>query len=299
MNQSTLQSLIKDWALWPNLCNSEPQAKHFTPLANGLTNENWLLHGNQQKYVLRLNANNAHALHLNRHAEWHIHQCICQYGLSQAYVFRQKNDIYWIRPFMEGDTLKEKIEQNTDFLEKSLLEKIAGKFKFLHSLPISRSWPEINHKQRIDHYWQQILRELDTQKANEKNVENHNTHLKLKEIRALLSADITYSNYSPRLCHMDGNSNNWIINESDIYLIDWEYAALANPLWDLAEFCLSCSLNKKQTQFFLQSYGIKNLESFEHAKKQMTYLSLLWFAVQKEISIDSLINKLQKLLPNS
>lgn len=289
MMQSTLQTLIKDWALWPNLCESKPQAKHFTPLKNGLTNENWLLQSSQQKYVLRLNANNAHALHLNRHAEWHIHNCISEHGLCKAYVFRQKNDIYWIRPFMEGDTLKEKIESNDDFLDNNLLEKIAGKFKFLHSIPTSKSWPEINHQKRINHYWQQIFKASGI---------SDTVHTKLKKLKESLSDCTTYSNYSPSLCHMDGNTNNWIIDKNDIYLIDWEYAALANPLWDLAEFCLSCSLNKKQTQFFLQNYGIKNLESFEHAKTQMTYLSLLWFAVQKEISTDSLIIKLENLLPD-
>lgn len=289
MMQSTLQTLIKDWALWPNLCESKPQAKHFTPLTNGLTNENWLLQGSQQKYVLRLNANNAHALHLNRHAEWHIHNCISEHGLCKAYVFRQQNDIYWIRPFMKGDTLKEKIESNAEFLDNDLLEKIAGKFKFLHSIPTSKSWPEINHQKRINHYWQQIFKASGI---------SDTVHTKLNKLKESLSTCTTYSNYTPSLCHMDGNTNNWIIDKNDIYLIDWEYAALANPLWDLAEFCLSCSLNKKQTQFFLQNYGIKNLESFEHAKTQMTYLSLLWFAVQKEISTDSLIIKLENLLPD-
>jgi len=286
MNESTLQKLIKDWALWPNLCESEPQAKHFTPLENGLTNENWLFHINNKKYVLRLNANNAHALHLNRHAEWHIHQCISQYNLCQPYIFRQKNDIYWMRPFMEGHTLKENMEKSHNFLDESLLEKMAAKFKFLHSLPTSSSWPEINHKKRTEHYWNQILKPLD-EKSGLK-------HALIKQQKSFDNKTV-YTSYVPTLCHMDANTNNWIIDGKDIYLIDWEYAALGNPLWDLAEFCLSCKLNQKQTHAFLKSYGIKNLTAFEHAKKQMMYLSLLWFAVQKEISHEELIGKLEQL----
>ena len=286
MNESTLHKLIKDWALWPSLCESEPQAKHFSPLKNGLTNENWLLHINNKKYVLRLNASNAHALHLNRHAEWHIHQHISQYDLCQPYIFRQKSDIYWMRAFMEGSTLKENIEKNTNFLDEARLEKIAAKFNFLHSLPISNNWPEINHKKRIEHYWNQIFRQLDSQADLKKT---------LIELRQSIDKKVIYTSYAPTLCHMDANANNWIIDGEKMHLIDWEYAALGNPLWDLAEFCLSCELDKTQTHSFLKSYGIKNLSAFEHAKKQMMYLSLLWFAVQKEISHDDLINQLSQL----
>ncbi|HVI45580.1 MAG TPA: choline kinase family protein [Chitinophaga sp.] len=56
-------------------------------------------------------------------------------------------------------------------------------------------------------------------------------------------------------CHNDPVPENFILDRRyRCYLIDWEYAGMNSPLWDLAAFSLELNLSVSQEQYMLQCY---------------------------------------------
>ncbi len=294
MTTLTIESVLQDWALWPNLCTSLPTLVNVTPLVDGLTNSNWLLevsgHDSTegvQQYVIRINATNNLALNLNRHSEWDMHQCISQYNICPAFLYRDPFDKYWIRPFLKTGTLANSLKENGNTITQDLLQKVAGQLQIIHNIPTSKVWPSIQYNELIEHYWQQIK-----EKQNPKNV---STVKSLLQVRSKLDLKLQDEAYTPCLCHMDPNPSNWILDVDKLHLIDWEYAAMGNRVWDLAVFCDTCDLSKTQIEYFLACYSGITPQQFNLASQQMTYLSLLWFYVQNHLTDAALLKKLLSL----
>ena len=57
-----------------------------------------------------------------------------------------------------------------------------------------------------------------------------------------------------RPCHIDPGPHNFIVAAGRHYLLDWEYAAMCEPLWDLAGLAIEGALNPDQEARMLQTY---------------------------------------------
>jgi thiamine kinase-like enzyme len=293
MSSEQIQKLLKDWRLWPGVCLEQPTLDNFSGLVKGLTNNNLLFTYKKNsiisKYVYRINAQNAKSLYLNRTAEWHIHQSISQFNICEPYIYRCPKNSYWVRRYIEGITVHETITASPQGLTDNLLKEVAVILKLTHNIPISNSWPKINFKQRTDHYWQQILKRLNN---NQLEIASNLNNLKIE-----LDIKLKSSGYSPRLCHMDPNPNNWIIGENKIHLIDWEYSAIGNPAWDLAIICDTFELTENQKEKFLRHYSssLVKQKQLDFAQLQMEYLSALWFCVQSITNTKNLVDGLLQI----
>lgn len=294
-SQALLKAL-QDWPQWPILNTHTPSNCKFAILEKGLTNENWLVtlpnsqptHNNNQQFVIRINASNAIALNLNREAEWHIQGKLAQAGIITPYLFRDKNDLYWIRPFVTGRTLANTLTNSKDnVLTNEILQQICEHLRAVHQTPTSDLMPSIIFQDRTNYYWQQILKKIGQHSKQTKD--------ELSRIKTILDDQLNQKTYNPRLCHMDPNTHNWILSTHTLELIDWEYAAIGNPAWDLATFCESAQLNQTQIESLLTNYSNINLEELQYASKQMQYLSTLWFAVQQNTAAPLLIEQLKSI----
>lgn len=87
------------------------------------------------------------------------------------------------------------------------------------------------------------------------------------------------------LCHIDSVYDNFLIGEKQVYLIDWEYAAMADPRVDIAMFCIYASYSKEMTDWFVEEY-------FEQPTKEdyliiyaymaaCAYLWVIWSEIKK------------------
>ena len=83
-------------------------------------------------------------------------------------------------------------------------------------------------------------------------------------------------------CHNDPLCENWMLqNNGKMFLIDWEYAGMNDPIWDLADLSLEADLTCEMEKFFLQSYfGRMPVEKEWNALKinkiLIDYLWSLW-----------------------
>lgn len=88
-------------------------------------------------------------------------------------------------------------------------------------------------------------------------------HAVLDKARSRLSAEQLLETYPHRcLVHSDHTYENWVINDRQAYLIDWEWAEIGSPAGDLGHFLSPITIRRwknyhlpaKDRDFFLQCY---------------------------------------------
>ena len=119
----------------------------------------------------------------------------------------------------------------------------------------------------------------------------------INRYRELLSAEMNHSmiqkgfslfdsiahNQLPMvLSHNDINPGNLLIGEK-LFIMDWEYASLNHPYFDLASSIENLALNKQQIKEFIQSYETNGVavdyEALALWREFSLYLSFFWLMI--------------------
>lgn len=105
--------------------------------------------------------------------------------------------------------------------------------------------------------------------------------IKLKDI--IDSSPIEYC-----VCHVDPVHDNFLIRDDKIFLIDWEYAAMADPHMDIAMFCIYAGYEKEQIDEVIRFYFKEGCRDSVRRKiyAYIAVCGLLW-TVWCEIKRDS------------
>ena len=80
-------------------------------------------------------------------------------------------------------------------------------------------------------------------------------------------------------CHIDTVPANFIIDTRDqIYLIDWEYSGMFDPMWDLATLFVSLNFTEEEELFFLTHYLERepNQEEMQRILLHKVFQDYLW-----------------------
>lgn len=239
------------------------------PLQGGLTNRSYLLHSQGTHYVLRINASNSWQLDLDRQSEVEVLQVVGKAGISKALVYADPAGRFLVTTFVDGDSW-----QNDWSCSAGNISRIAALLKAIHQLDgIDRV---MNVRSKAARYWQAI----DTDgKLGEK----------LRSFRQKMQVYIRLAeseNRTPCFCHNDLLAENIIVAGDDrLVAIDWEYAAMGDPYFDLAVVVEG----HKLTPFFenqLLSHYLGNepsaaeLTRLQYCRIEYVYLELLWYAVR-------------------
>jgi thiamine kinase-like enzyme len=94
--------------------------------------------------------------------------------------------------------------------------------------------------------------------------------------------------YIPTLCHNDMLPANVLDDGRRIWIVDWEYAGMSHPLFDLAGFSANCDYSEAQDVEFLASYRGEFRERDLHQLRTLKVASLLrdalWGVLQTVVS---------------
>ena len=78
-------------------------------------------------------------------------------------------------------------------------------------------------------------------------------------------------------CHNDLVPENLVKSGSGrMYLVDWEYSGMNDPMWDLAAHMLECSFDEQETELFLESY-------FGHPADESSRIKIAVFMICQDI----------------
>lgn len=275
----TLTDVLDDWPLW-GLTTKPPSSDQAKLLVGGLTNLCYQLSLDSGEYIIRIGAENTQALGIDREIEKSIHQLVSSLQFTSALRYCDDDNRYWIRDYIEGEALYDSSLGNAgSVISDSSLVYMVEQLKALHQIPVELvlskglTLPKVNISDKAEAYWN-IL--------EAKHIDDE--MLKMKALMQVAMSEPPAGEFC--LCHLDPVPANWLYTAEGLKLLDWEYAGLGHPLWDLAALLqgivqsMGAECEEFVEQRLIELYGIENLIAWRRAKVQMDYLSSLWYKAQ-------------------
>ncbi len=239
------------------------------PLQGGLTNRSYLLQSQGTHYVLRINASNSEHLDLDRKAEIDILQSVGKMGIAPELVYADPADRFLVTKFVDGD-----LWQSDWSCRADNISRIAALLKTMHQLDGVERVMDVRSKSV--RYWQAI-------DADGKLGE------KLRAVTQKVQVYMALAENENRkfcLCHNDLLAENIVVADNDrLVAIDWEYAAMGDPYFDLAVVVEGHRLTPFFEKQLLSDYlgcapSAAELYRLRCCRITYAYLELLWYAVQ-------------------
>lgn len=89
-------------------------------------------------------------------------------------------------------------------------------------------------------------------------------------------------------CHIDPAFSNFILDEDEImYLIDWEYSGMFDPMWDIAAYSLEAGYSESEEDIFVNYYFQREATALEKERIHLhkifqDYFWSLWTLFKEE-----------------
>ena len=221
----------------PLLSQLQPSEIHIQPLA-GLTNKNYLLSIADKQYVLRIPQESTNR-YINRNNEVHNAKIAQQLEVAPKILWQEK-----YQGQLTGLSLSHYVAKSQPISanDRQMLEKLAKTLRKLHSSKVS-------FKGLLDHKTISKQISLYFKSCSIKHQKQFNTDY--QETLSLLK-QIGKSDHSFVPSHVDLVKENILIKKENIWIIDWEYSAMASPFWDIATFCNAASFSENNANYFLE-----------------------------------------------
>ncbi|NLI90458.1 MAG: phosphotransferase [Epulopiscium sp.] len=225
----------------------------------GMTNDMYLFERESGKYLLRIPGKGTEHL-VNRQQEAKVYELLKGKEITEEVIYiNGKNGI-----------------KVTKFLEDSHVCNIKDWDEVEACIKHLRQFHEMDLK--IDHEFN-IYKKIDEYEAKCKEEINRIEDYQVVRKQIMnLRGIIEHGDKRYCLCHIDPITDNFLIENGNIYLIDWEYAAMCDPLIDIAMFCIYSELNKEETDRIINIYfnGHSNQEERRKVYAYMAASAFLW-----------------------
>lgn len=221
-------------------------------LPGGLTNENFKVTIGGADYALRVAGKGTSAM-INRPAEANNASIMAKAGINPELFYYDSETGDKIDKYIDGKTL-----HVPDFQTDEAPKYIKLIAKTLHE--VHNSGKEFKGKfDFIDEFYSYVRL---IEKNSIKVYDGHDKVMaKMTEIQSILEKN-------PRRqtpTHNDPLPENWIVQGDRIYLIDWEYGGIGDPIMDIAAFSLEVGLTEEQEQLLIREYFGREATPAEYA----------------------------------
>ncbi|WP_227765584.1 choline kinase family protein [Zhaonella formicivorans] len=232
-------------------CFSDKNARinRIEVLPGGLTNFNFKVTIDGVTYALRI-AGDGTMEYLDRPGEKHNAQIMSDLGINAPIIYYDETTGNQVCKYID-DSITLHIP---DMQQEKYLSKAAKVFKKYHDCG----------KQFKAHF--DPLKEADVYRKLliEKNFDFYEGAEKMEEYLERIKK--AYAKHPPKLapCHNDPLCENWLDDNKNFYLIDWEYAGMNDPMFDLGALSLEASLTPEQERFLLTEYYGRDITEQEY-----------------------------------
>ena len=264
-----------------------PQLNQFRPdnfeieILAGFTNHNYRLKNDEFDWVLRIPKQQTNR-YINRNHEAHNLCLAAGLGLAKDSQWCDESGLSLTATLSQTHTARSedlKNAANVEHLLTAIRRLHNCERKFLGELDLSLS---------LSQYYELIPN-------------NYIQHLKPYYRKALAGLEQLRENPRHKVpTHSDLVRENLLIeNSGKIWLIDWEYSAMASPYWDLATLCNTTRLDREQSQNLLDTYNapgatltLNSLLRYQFALQLMT---ICWMLTFSQVEIETEIRHLTRL----
>lgn len=237
----------------------ETEIRNIEIIKRGTTNRTFSFECRNKKYVMRCPEMSKEPL-VSRMAEAEVYRTIEGMGLCDSPIYINEKTGHKISCFLEG-------VHSCDKDDKNDLKCCMRLLKQLHVLKLNVS-NEFDLYQGIEKY-----EELREGKASV-----YGDYKEVKKSVFSLREFIEMQKTERCLCHIDAVPDNFLISDTHVQLIDWEYAAMQDPHLDIAMFCVHSMYSKAQVDRVIDIY-FDNRCDLQTRTKIYCYISvagLLW-----------------------
>lgn len=231
--------------------------KVLEKLPGGESRDVWLIKHQASKYVLHIDKPFARSLTLDRSNIEGFTNTLHKSGITSRLIFSDPDKGILVNEYIPGKQL------SVDELnENACLTSVANLLKRLHS-------------QRVNAKVYDLVGGI---KRYKKLIDTSDAQRWSDEALAIFEQ---VSDGPLSFCHNDLLVQNIIKQDENLFLIDWEYAGLGNPLFDLATIVQHHQLDQERTEIFLKAYyGVidqSTLVDFERYSQIYDRLLALWY----------------------
>ena len=246
----------------------------LTPLSGGITNRNFLITIPREpvRYVIRLAGNDTHLLGISREVEHAATVAAAGVGVGPEVTAFIRPEGYLVTRFIEGSpvSLEEVREQDT-------LARVADSLRRIHDGP---PIPGLFVPLRIVEAYRALALARGVRIPPE------------YEVAAAVGRRIELACLADpvelRPCHNDLLNANFIDDGSRIRIVDWEYAGMGDPYFDIGNFSINHELTPDDDAWLLAAYEgpahIDHLARVRLMRVVSDFREAMWGVLQQGIS---------------
>jgi thiamine kinase-like enzyme len=239
--------------VWPG------QQVSIEPLGGGITNRNFKVGADGQEFVLRIGGTDTELLGIDRAAEHAASSVAAELGLGPEVVAFIKPEGYLVTRFVEGE------------VGKVDLARVGAALRRLHDGPALPG--------RFDSF---RVVEAYRVTAREHGVAVPAAYEVAKEVADRIER--LRSGAPLRPCHNDLLNANFIDDGTRLWLVDWEYAGMGDPFFDLGNFAVNHELAEEGENALLAAYGSDEGDALVLMRFMSDFREAMWGIVQLAIS---------------
>jgi thiamine kinase-like enzyme len=229
------------------------------PLAGGITNQNFKVVVGGEAFVLRVGGKDTELLGIDRAAEHAASSVAADLGLAPEVVAFVEPEGYLVTRFVEGEVGKVDVG------------RVGAALRRLHDGP---ALPGRFDSFRVVEAYHDI--------AEARGVGVPDAYERAKELAEAIQR--RRSGVTARPCHNDLLNANFIDDGARLWLVDWEYAGMGDPFFDLGNFAVNHELGAEEEQALLADYGSDDLDALVLMRFMSDFREAMWGVVQLAIS---------------
>lgn len=254
----------RDW----HLPGNDQPAQLLRELEGGLSNTSFVLQVGDDRLVLRLPTHSTPVFDLDPGHEAAVLARAAQAGLAPPLIYASAEQRLLVTRYLSGVSGSPQQVERPGFITA-----LARLLQQVHALEAPAC--VLSPKQKAQDYWT-ALRQLAT-------IDSFRFEPLQTPMNRLM--DQVWHQYPPSsCCHNDLVLDNILYSQDRLFLLDWEYAALGDPYFDLAALVLNFNMDQHQTRELLVAYeGQFQTTAQQHLRASQAiylYLELLWYQLQ-------------------
>jgi len=228
------------------------------PLSGGITNRNYKVDVDGETVVLRIGGRDTELLGIDRYVEHEASIAAAGLGIAPEVLRYERG--YLVTRFVEGETGRiDSIEEVARMLRRFHdSPPIGGRFNAFRVVEAYRA-TAIEHGVPVPAAYEPAHELAVVIERRRKGAPN-------------------------RPCHNDLLAANFIADGSRLWIVDWEYAGMGDPAFDLANFAVNNELDAAAEQLLLDAYGSADLDGFVLMRFMSDFREAMWGVVQQALS---------------
>jgi len=246
----------------------------LTALIGGITNRNFLvtIPGADDRYVIRLAGNDTHLLGISREVEHAATVAAAGVGVGPEVTAFIRTEGYLVTRFIDGSRVSDAAVH-----QRETLARVGQSLRRIHDGP---PIPGLFVPLRIVEAYRAL--------AAARGVQIPEAY----DIAALIGRRIEVACLANpvelRPCHNDLLKTNFIDDGERIRIVDWEYAGMGDPFFDLGNFSVNHELTPDEDAYLLAEYGeigrIDHLARLTLMRVVSDFREAMWGVLQQGIS---------------